>query len=55
MPHVFEIADRIHVARLGQRVALLDPRRVSMSDAVAVMTGALRGEELTIATAVREL
>lgn len=46
MPHVFELADRIHVARLGRRVAVLDPRRVSMSDAVGVMTGAVRGEEV---------
>jgi fructose transport system ATP-binding protein len=46
MPHVFEIADRIHVARLGKRAAVLDPKSVSMSDAVAVMTGALRAEEL---------
>ena len=46
MPHVFEIADRIHVARLGKRAAVLDPKRVSMSDAVAVMTGAVRAEEL---------
>ena len=41
MPHVFEIADRIHVARLGRRVAVLDPAHISMSDAVAVMTGAM--------------
>ena len=46
MPHVFEIADRIHVARLGRRAAVLDPRKISMSDAVALMTGALRAEEL---------
>jgi len=46
MPHVFEIADRIHVARLGRRAAVLNPRNVSMSDAVAVMTGALRPDEL---------
>lgn len=46
MPQVFEIADRIHVARLGKRVALLDPRTVNMNDAVAVMTGAVRAEEL---------
>ncbi|MGH7695922.1 MAG: ATP-binding cassette domain-containing protein [Gemmatimonadaceae bacterium] len=46
MPHVFEVADRIHVARLGRRVALLDPKQVSMSDAVAVMTGALSPEQL---------
>lgn len=45
MPHVFEIADRIHVARLGKRVAVLDPARVTMSDAVAVMTGAMTGDE----------
>ena len=48
MPHVFEIADRIHVARLGRRAAVLDPKRISMSDAVAVMTGALRAEELPV-------
>jgi fructose transport system ATP-binding protein len=46
MPHVFEIADRIHVARLGRRAAVLNPRKISMSDTVAVMTGALRAEEL---------
>lgn len=46
MPHVFELADRIHVQRLGRRVAVLNPRRISMSDTVAVMTGALRPEEL---------
>ena len=41
MPHVFEIADRIHVVRLGRRAAVLDPKQVSMSDTVAVMTGAM--------------
>jgi fructose transport system ATP-binding protein len=41
MPHVFELADRIHVQRLGRRVAVLDPKVVSMQDTVAVMTGAL--------------
>ena len=41
MPHVFELADRIHVARLGRRAAVVDPRRVSMADVVAVMTGAV--------------
>ena len=46
MPHVFEVADRIHVARLGKRVAVLNPKEISMSDAVAVMTGALRPEDL---------
>jgi fructose transport system ATP-binding protein len=46
MPHVFEVADRIHVARLGARAAVLDPRRISMSDTVAVMTGALAADAL---------
>jgi len=47
MPHVFEIADRIHVQRLGKRVALVNPKQISMSDTVAVMTGALRPDELS--------
>ncbi|MDD0838038.1 ATP-binding cassette domain-containing protein [Curvibacter sp. HBC61] len=46
MPHVFEVADRIHVARLGKRAAVLNPRKISMSDTVAVMTGALAPEAL---------
>jgi fructose transport system ATP-binding protein len=46
MPHVFEIADRIHVARLGKRAAVLNPKKISMSDTVAVMTGAKRPEDL---------
>ena len=45
MPHVFEIADRIHVQRLGKRVAVLDPKHISMSDTVAVMTGAKSAAE----------
>jgi fructose transport system ATP-binding protein len=40
MPHVFEIADRIHIHRLGRRLAVIDPKQYSMSDAVAFMTGA---------------
>jgi simple sugar transport system ATP-binding protein len=40
MPEVFEVADRIEVLRLGQRVASLRPREVSMEDVVAAMTGA---------------
>jgi fructose transport system ATP-binding protein len=46
MPHVFEVADRIHVARLGKRAAVLNPKAVSMSDTVAVMTGALAPENI---------
>ncbi len=41
MPHVFEVADRVHIHRLGRRIAVIDPRRHSMSDAVAIMTGAM--------------
>jgi fructose transport system ATP-binding protein len=40
MPHVFEIADRIHIQRLGRRVALVTPQTHTMSEAVAIMTGA---------------
>ncbi len=46
MPHVFEIADRIHVARLGRRAAILDPKKISMSDTVAVMTGAMPPDKI---------
>ena len=44
MPHVFEVADRIHVHRLGRRLTVLDPKAHSMSDAVAYMTGAKETE-----------
>ncbi len=40
MPHVFEVADRIHIHRLGRRLCTIDPKEHSMSDAVAYMTGA---------------
>ena len=42
MPHVFELADRIHIHRLGKRIAVIDPKDFSMSDAVAIMTGAMK-------------
>ena len=41
MPHVFEVADRIHIHRLGRRLTVVDPKKITMSDAVAMMTGAL--------------
>jgi fructose transport system ATP-binding protein len=41
MPHVFEVADRIHIHRLGRRLTVVDPKAVTMSDAVAMMTGAI--------------
>ena len=40
MPHVFELADRIHIHRLGKRLCVIDPKAYTMSDAVAFMTGA---------------
>jgi len=44
MPHVFEIADRIHVHRLGKRLCEINPKDISMSEAVALMTGAMKPE-----------
>jgi fructose transport system ATP-binding protein len=45
MPHVFELADRIHIMRLGRRVALTTPKQHSMGEVVAIMTGAMPGNE----------
>jgi fructose transport system ATP-binding protein len=45
MPHVFEVADRIHIQRLGRRVAVVTPQTHSMSEAVAIMTGAATAEQ----------
>lgn len=39
MPHVFQLADRLHIQRLGRRVALVDTASITMTDAVAIMTG----------------
>ena len=41
MPHVWEVSDRIHVHRLGKRIAIIKPDTHSMSEGVAIMTGAL--------------
>lgn len=41
MPHVFEVADRIHIHRLGKRLCVIRPGDHTMSDAVAMMTGAM--------------
>jgi fructose transport system ATP-binding protein len=40
MPNVFEVADRIHIQRLGQGVGVITPKTHTMEDAVALMTGA---------------
>ncbi|MER3436850.1 MAG: sugar ABC transporter ATP-binding protein, partial [Chloroflexota bacterium] len=42
MPHVFEVADRIVVMRLGEVIAELDPQRDMIDDAVALMTGSVK-------------
>ncbi|MCC0066380.1 MAG: sugar ABC transporter ATP-binding protein [Rhodovulum sp.] len=49
MPHVFEVADRIHVHRLGKRLCVIDPKDYTMSDAVAFMTGAKAPPEEAVA------
>ena len=41
MPHVFEVADRIHIHRLGRRCCVIRPKDHTMSEAVAIMTGAV--------------
>jgi fructose transport system ATP-binding protein len=40
MPNVFEVADRIQVQRLGRVAGVITPRSHTMSEAVAIMTGA---------------
>jgi fructose transport system ATP-binding protein len=49
MPHVFEVADRIHIHRLGRRLCVINPREYTMSDAVAFMTGAKTPPEAAMA------
>lgn len=43
MPQVFEVADRIHIQRLGRRAATITPQSHTMTEAVAIMTGAAEG------------
>jgi fructose transport system ATP-binding protein len=45
MPQVFEIADRIHIHRLGRRVSLVRTADSTMTEVVSVMTGAMPGNE----------
>jgi fructose transport system ATP-binding protein len=49
MPHVFEVADRIHIHRLSKRLCVINPKDYTMSDAVAFMTGAKVPEEAVAA------
>ena len=41
LPQVFDVADRIHVQRLGRRAAVVTPQSHQMQDVVAIMTGAM--------------
>jgi fructose transport system ATP-binding protein len=58
MPHVFEVADRIHIHRLGRRVAVVTPQSHSMSESVAIMTGAtevdMTDDEMSLPASARE-
>jgi fructose transport system ATP-binding protein len=45
MPHVFEVADRIQIMRLGRRAAVATPQQHTMSEVVAIMTGAASGDQ----------
>ncbi len=40
MPNVFEVADRIHIARLGGSAGVITPQSHTPTEAVAIMTGA---------------
>jgi fructose transport system ATP-binding protein len=40
MPHVFEVADRIHIQRLGRCAGVITPKSHTPAEAVAIMTGA---------------
>jgi fructose transport system ATP-binding protein len=44
MPNVFEVADRIHIQRLGRCAGVITPDSHTPAEAVAVMTGATRLE-----------
>jgi fructose transport system ATP-binding protein len=40
MPHVFDVADRVHIQRLGHRAGVVSPKTTTPEEAVAIMTGA---------------
>jgi fructose transport system ATP-binding protein len=42
MPHVFDVADRVHIQRLGRCAGVVSPATTSAEEAVAIMTGAKR-------------
>jgi fructose transport system ATP-binding protein len=44
MPHVWDVADRIHIQRLGGVAGVITPASHTMTDGVAIMTGAMKLE-----------
>jgi fructose transport system ATP-binding protein len=40
MPHVFDVADRVHIQRLGHCAGVVSPKTTTPEEAVAIMTGA---------------
>ncbi len=46
MPHVWEVADRIHIQRLARRAAVIDPNEYTPQEGVAIMTGAMTPDEV---------
>ena len=45
MPNVFEVADRIHIQRLGRGAGVVTPKSHTPNEVVAIMTGATTLEE----------
>ncbi|XAS76224.1 ATP-binding cassette domain-containing protein [Dermatophilaceae bacterium Sec6.4] len=45
MPNVFEVADRIHVQRLGRGIGVITPKTHTPAEGVAIMTGATTLQE----------
>ena len=45
MPQVFEVANRIHIQRLGRVAGVITPQSHTMEEAVAIMTGATTLEQ----------
>ncbi|WP_061963218.1 ATP-binding cassette domain-containing protein [Demequina aurantiaca] len=45
MPHVLDVADRVHVLRHGKRVAVMEAKHTNVEELVGAMTGALDGKE----------
>ena len=46
MPHVWEVADRIHIQRLGKCAGIISPATHSAAEGVAIMTGAVTLDEV---------